>query len=104
MLSKSLIETVVYDWVDLGTAREMGEEIHVTYCRKMEANWGPEHTTTVPEDYAQHVILGVSLMDPVSGPPYLSPFLLYPVPYSLSLVISGPLSPVVGYPLGVQGA
>ena len=104
MLSKSLIETAVYDWADLRTASEMGEEIHVTYCRKMEANWGPEHTTTVPEDYAQHVILGVSLMDPVSGSPSLSPFLLYPVPYSLSLVISGPPSPVVGYPLGVQGA
>ena len=25
----------------------------------MEATWGPDHITTVPEDYAQHVILGV---------------------------------------------
>ena len=25
----------------------------------METTWGPDHITTVPEDYAQHVILGV---------------------------------------------
>ena len=48
-----------HDWADLGNAREMGEKIHATYCREMEATWGPDHITTIPEDYAQHVILGV---------------------------------------------
>ena len=28
----------------------------------MEATWGPDHITTIPEDYAQHVILGVCLV------------------------------------------
>ena len=37
----------------------MGEEIHTTYRQEMEATWGPDHITTIPEDYAQHVILGV---------------------------------------------
>ena len=59
MLSKSLVETAAQDWVDLGNAREMGEEIHATYRHEMEATWGLDHITTVPEDYAQHVILGV---------------------------------------------
>ena len=59
MLSKSLVETAAHDWADLGNAREMGEEIHATYHQEIEATWGPDHITTVPEDYAQHVILGV---------------------------------------------
>ena len=29
---------------------------------EMEATWGPDHITTIPEDYAQHVILGVSFV------------------------------------------
>ena len=62
VLSKSLVETAAHDWVDLGNACEMGEEIHATYCREMEATWGPDHITTIPEDYAQHVILGVRLI------------------------------------------
>ena len=59
MLSESLVETAAHDWADLGNAREMGEEIHATYHHEMEATWGPDHITTVPEDYAQHIILGV---------------------------------------------
>ena len=59
VLSESLVETVTHDWADLGNACEMGEEIHATYHREMEATWGLDHITTVPEDYAQHVILGV---------------------------------------------
>ena len=59
MLSKSLVETAAHDWADLGNAREMGEGIHATYRREMETTWGLDHITTVPEDYAQHVILGV---------------------------------------------
>ena len=59
VLSESLVETAAHDWADLGNAREMGKEIHATYRREMEATWGPDHITTVPEDYAQHVILGV---------------------------------------------
>ena len=62
VLSKSLVETVADDWADLGNACEMGEEIHATYCHEMEATWGLDHITTVPEDYAQHVILGVHLV------------------------------------------
>ena len=53
------METAAHDWANLGNAREMGEEIHATYRREMEATWGPNHITTVPEDYAQHIILGV---------------------------------------------
>ena len=59
VLSKSLVETAANDWADLGNAHEMGEEIYATYHREMEATWGPDHITTVPEDYAQHIILGV---------------------------------------------
>ena len=59
VLSESLVETVAHDWADLRNAHEMGEEIHATYCREMEATWGPDHIATVPENYAQHVILGV---------------------------------------------
>ena len=59
MLSESLVETVAHDWADLGNAREMGEEIHTTYRQEMEPTWGPDHITTVPEDYTQHIILGV---------------------------------------------
>ena len=59
VLSKSLVETANHDWADLGNACEMGEEVHATYRREMEATWGPNHITTIPEDYAQHIILGV---------------------------------------------
>ena len=59
MLNESLVETAAHDWADLGNARKMGEEIHATYRREMENTWGPNHVTTVPEDYAQHVILGL---------------------------------------------
>ena len=62
VLSESLVETVAHDWADLENAREMGEEIHATYHQEMEATWGPNHITTIPEDYAQHVILGVHLI------------------------------------------
>ena len=62
VLSESLVETAAHNWVDLGNAREMGEEIHATYRREMETTWGPDHITTIPEDYAQHVILGVSFV------------------------------------------
>ena len=53
------METAAHDWADLGNACEMGEEIHATYWREMEATWGPDHVTTIPEDYAKHIILGV---------------------------------------------
>ena len=59
VLSESLVETAANDWADLGNACEMGEEIHTTCHREMEATWGPDHITVVPEDYAQHIILGV---------------------------------------------
>ena len=59
VLSESPVETAAHDWADLGNAHKMGEEIHATYRREMEATWGPDHITTVPEDYPQHVILGV---------------------------------------------
>ena len=59
VLCKSLVETAAHDWADLGNACQMGKEIHATYRQEMEATWGPDHITTVPEDYAQHVILGV---------------------------------------------
>ena len=59
VLSESLMETAAHDSADLGNAHEMGEEIHATYHREMEATWGPDHITTVLEDYAQHIILGV---------------------------------------------
>ena len=62
VLSESLVETAAHDWADLRNACEMGEEIHATYHQEMEATWGPDHITTVPEDYAQHVILGVRLI------------------------------------------
>ena len=61
VLSESLVETVAHDWADLRNARTLGEEIHATYHREMESTWGPDHITTVPEDYAQHVILGVCI-------------------------------------------
>ena len=64
----------------------MGEEIHVTYHCKMEANWDPEHMTMVLEDYAQHVILGVSLADPISGFRTLS-FLLCVLPVIFGLLL-----------------
>ena len=76
VLSESLVETVVHDWADLGNAREMGEEIHATYRREMEATYGPDHITTIPEDYAQHVILGVHLVMLSTQPPSFSAFLL----------------------------
>ena len=53
------METAVHDSADLRNAHEMGEEIHATYHREMEATWGPDHITTIPEDYAQHIIHGV---------------------------------------------
>ena len=59
VLSESLVETAAHDWADLGNACEMREEIHATYHREMETTWEPDHITTVPEDYTQHVILGV---------------------------------------------
>ena len=59
VLSEYLVETAAHDWADLGNAREMGKEIHATYHHVMEATWGPDHITTVPEDYTQQVILGV---------------------------------------------
>ena len=62
VLSKSLVETAAHDWADLRNALEMGKEIHATYSQEMEATWGPDHITTIPEDYAQHVILGVHLV------------------------------------------
>ena len=63
VLGELLVETAAHDWADLGNARTMGEEIHATYHREMESTWGPDHITTVPEDYAQHVILGVCLVN-----------------------------------------
>ena len=62
VLSESLVETAAHDWVDLRNACEMGKEIHATYRREMEATWGPDHITTIPEDYTQHIILGVRLV------------------------------------------
>ena len=61
VLSELLVEMATHDWADLGNAREMDEEIHATYCREMENTWGPDHITAVPEDYAQHVILGIHM-------------------------------------------
>ena len=48
VLSKSLVETAAHNWADLGNALKMGEEIHATYHREMEATWGPNHITTIP--------------------------------------------------------
>ena len=62
VLSESLVETAAHDWADLRNAREMGEEIHATYRQEMEATWGLDHITTVPEDYTQHIILAVHLV------------------------------------------
>ena len=78
-------------------AREMGEEIHATYCCGMEATWGPEHLTTVPEDYAQHVILGVSTTGLVSHSLCSVLIPVGPVSHGLSLLVSGPPSPAAGY-------
>ena len=64
---------MAHDSVDLGTACEMGEEIHATYQREMEATWGPDHLTTVPEDYAQHVIFGVCVTNYMLSQ-FMSPF------------------------------
>ena len=66
-----------HNWADLRNAHEMGEEIYATYRREMENTWGPDHISTVPEDYAQHVILGVynsssnSGRLPILHPPFL---------------------------------
>ena len=57
---ESLAETVAHDWEDLGSVRELGENVHASFRREMEKTWGPDHMGTLPEDYAQHVILGVS--------------------------------------------
>ena len=57
---ESLAEMVTHDWEDLGSIRELGENVHASYRREMEKTWGPDHLGTLPEDYAQHVILGVS--------------------------------------------
>ena len=50
VLTESLAETAAHNWADLKNALEMGEEIHATYRREMEATWGPDHITTVLED------------------------------------------------------
>ena len=57
---ESLAETVAHDWEDLGSVRELGENVHASFHCEMEKTWGPDHMGTLPEDYAQHVILGVS--------------------------------------------
>ena len=57
---ESLAETVAHDWEDLGSIWELGENVHASYHREMEKTWGPDHMGTLPEDYAQHVILGVA--------------------------------------------
>ena len=62
VLSESLVETAAHDWADLRNTREMGKEVHATCRREMEATWGLDHITTIPEDYAQHIILGVRLI------------------------------------------
>ena len=72
------METVAHDWADLGNALEMGKKIHATYHREMEATWGPDYITTIPEDYAQHVILGVSLVESDTEFPQPSISLLEP--------------------------
>ena len=71
MLSESLVETVAHDWADLGTAWEIGKEVHATYQHEMEATWGSDHLTTMPEDYAQYVILGVGMTSFLSCPLHL---------------------------------
>ena len=65
---ESLAKTVVHDWEDLGSVRELGENVHASFRREMEKTWGPDHMGTLPEDYAQHVILGVSFL--TSSPVY----------------------------------
>ena len=51
VLSESLVETAAHDWADLGNAREIGARRSMPpYHWEMEANWGPDHITTVPEE------------------------------------------------------
>ena len=85
---ESLAKTVTHDWEDLGSVQELGENVHASYHREMEKTWGPEHMGTLPEDYAQHVILGVG----VSFLPLLPPLfvaLTGTVIYNLYLSLQG---------------
>ena len=97
------METAAHNWEDLGNACEMGEEILATHRREMEATWGPDHITTVPEDYAQHVILGVCRSSfsfghlPVLRPPFS-------FPSHVNFLLVGSLSPSTGDSVRVAGS